>query len=162
MAMSDCIKCWDTPCRCGHDYKDWSEKALEDQIAMLQGVLAMKRLTAFREEADIDVVLQPNAQILAKYHDMVLTRENELMIHFDVAKIHDSGFIQAVTEHDGLSRIVLVDTGHAYVMPTPVFHKLEVSVGERVLIVLHHKQYRIAKSKYPIARPAKIKSIHSN
>lgn len=24
MAMSDCVKCWDTPCRCGHDYREWS------------------------------------------------------------------------------------------------------------------------------------------
>jgi len=22
MSMSDCEKCWDTPCICGHDYKD--------------------------------------------------------------------------------------------------------------------------------------------
>jgi hypothetical protein len=129
---------------------------------MLQGVLAMKRLAAFREPTDLDVVLQPNAQILAKYHDMVLKRETESMINFDLAKIHDSGFIQAVTESNGLVRIVLVDTGHAYVMPTAVFEKLEVMVGERVLIVLHHKQYRIAKSKYPIPRPVKTKSIHSN
>lgn len=159
MGMSDCIKCWDTPCRCGHDYQHWSEKDLVEQITMLQGVLAVKRLTAFREPTDIDVVLQPNAQILALYHKMVLQREKELMINFDVAKIHDSGIIQGVTESDGFTRIVMVDTGKAYVMPNAVFEKLEVMCGERVLIVLHHQHYRIAKSKYPVPRPAKTKSL---
>jgi hypothetical protein len=29
MAMSDCPKCWDTPCTCGWD---WRQKPLEDLI----------------------------------------------------------------------------------------------------------------------------------
>jgi hypothetical protein len=24
MSMSDCIKCWNTPCDCGYEYRDWS------------------------------------------------------------------------------------------------------------------------------------------
>jgi hypothetical protein len=43
MAMSDCAKCWETPCICGHDYKDRSEQWLKEQIAMLQAVLAAKQ-----------------------------------------------------------------------------------------------------------------------
>lgn len=39
MAMSDCPKCWDTPCTCGWDYKDWTVGGLEAHIAMLQQVL---------------------------------------------------------------------------------------------------------------------------
>lgn len=23
MSMSDCIKCWNTPCTCGYDYRDY-------------------------------------------------------------------------------------------------------------------------------------------
>lgn len=23
--LTDCIECWETPCRCGHDYKGWSQ-----------------------------------------------------------------------------------------------------------------------------------------
>ena len=23
MSLSDCPKCWDTPCTCGHEYRDW-------------------------------------------------------------------------------------------------------------------------------------------
>jgi hypothetical protein len=26
--LSDCEKCWETPCKCGYDYKDWTEEAL--------------------------------------------------------------------------------------------------------------------------------------
>ena len=28
MSLSDCIKCYDTPCRCGYNYEDWSLKEL--------------------------------------------------------------------------------------------------------------------------------------
>lgn len=26
MSMSDCIKCWNTPCTCGYSYKNWSQE----------------------------------------------------------------------------------------------------------------------------------------
>jgi len=42
MSMFDCEKCWDTPCRCGRQYRDWSLKDLRAQIRMLQGVLKDK------------------------------------------------------------------------------------------------------------------------
>lgn len=32
MAMSDCIKCWDTPCTCGYDYKDKTEQGMVKYI----------------------------------------------------------------------------------------------------------------------------------
>lgn len=151
MAMSDCIKCWDTPCRCGHDYSHWSEKDLEDQIKMLQRVLSEKRMTAFRNENDIDVVLQPNVQILQRYHDMIVARETEKLIQLDVAKIHDSGIVNAVSHNDGLTKIVLVDSGHGYVMADAVFVKLDLMMGERVIIIQHHQQYRILKSPPRVA-----------
>lgn len=28
--LSDCPKCWDTPCTCGYLYKDWSDDKLEE------------------------------------------------------------------------------------------------------------------------------------
>lgn len=31
MALSDCPECWNTPCTCGHEYKDWR---LEDLIPL--------------------------------------------------------------------------------------------------------------------------------
>ena len=33
MALSDCTKCWDTPCQCGYDYRDWSAERLADFVA---------------------------------------------------------------------------------------------------------------------------------
>lgn len=39
MALSDCPKCWDTPCECGHEYRSWSVKRLERLIQTLQDVL---------------------------------------------------------------------------------------------------------------------------
>jgi hypothetical protein len=42
MGWSDCAKCWDTPCSCGHSYRDWSHQKLRDQIEILQKVLLAK------------------------------------------------------------------------------------------------------------------------
>jgi hypothetical protein len=42
MALSDCAKCWETPCVCGHEYKDWSVSRLTEFIETLQSVLKTK------------------------------------------------------------------------------------------------------------------------
>lgn len=54
MAISDCEKCWETPCECGHGYRFWSTNRLEAQIKMLQKVLEQKR-----EEKDADIKSPP-------------------------------------------------------------------------------------------------------
>lgn len=36
--MSDCIKCWETPCSCGWDYKDWSKAKREHYAAVILGL----------------------------------------------------------------------------------------------------------------------------
>ena len=38
MAMSDCPKCWETPCACGHEYRSWSLTRIEDLIATLNRI----------------------------------------------------------------------------------------------------------------------------
>ena len=43
MALSDCVKCWETPCVCGHDYKSWSVERLTEFIKTLQDVLKNKQ-----------------------------------------------------------------------------------------------------------------------
>lgn len=42
MALSDCEKCWSTPCECGYNYKDWTVTRLKNHIKMLKSVLADK------------------------------------------------------------------------------------------------------------------------
>lgn len=44
MALSDCPKCWNTPCDCGYDYKDWSVEALEKMASMFNGLISEKRI----------------------------------------------------------------------------------------------------------------------
>lgn len=38
MALSDCIKCWNTPCDCGYDYGHMSKSARIDFAAVVLGI----------------------------------------------------------------------------------------------------------------------------
>jgi len=38
MAMSDCPKCWETPCVCGHEYKSYSVKNKIELISAIVGI----------------------------------------------------------------------------------------------------------------------------
>lgn len=40
MALSDCDKCWETPCRCGWEYRDWS---VESRIQLAAAVLGLDK-----------------------------------------------------------------------------------------------------------------------
>jgi len=44
MSMSDCDHCWNTPCTCGWDYRNWSLEDLKKQIKMLAEVIAFKNM----------------------------------------------------------------------------------------------------------------------
>lgn len=33
MSMSSCIKCWDTPCTCGYDYRNYDVEKLVDFLS---------------------------------------------------------------------------------------------------------------------------------
>ena len=43
MGLSDCIKCWQTPCECGHQYEGWS---IERKLEMVKAVMG-------KDEAEI-------------------------------------------------------------------------------------------------------------
>ena len=43
MAMSDCIKCWNTPCQCGWDFRTTNLKGLEIYISILQKVAEYRK-----------------------------------------------------------------------------------------------------------------------
>jgi len=40
MSLSDCLKCWDTPCTCGHEYKDWK---LDRKVELASVVLGIPK-----------------------------------------------------------------------------------------------------------------------
>ena len=38
MSLSDCVKCWDTPCTCGYDYKDYSKRRRIELASVVLGI----------------------------------------------------------------------------------------------------------------------------
>lgn len=42
MSLSDCPKCWDTPCGCGHMYESWSVVELRGHAKMLNEIADRK------------------------------------------------------------------------------------------------------------------------
>lgn len=38
MSLSDCPRCWDTPCTCGYEYKNWSKEARLNQASVILGI----------------------------------------------------------------------------------------------------------------------------
>ncbi len=43
MALSDCAKCWDTPCECGWDMRRAPIEYLENRLRMFQEIIKFKK-----------------------------------------------------------------------------------------------------------------------
>ncbi len=43
MAMSDCLHCWNTPCSCGWDYRNYSIEYLEEQKILITLLFSLKK-----------------------------------------------------------------------------------------------------------------------
>ncbi len=52
--MSDCSKCWETPCTCGYMYEHMSPAQLQRQITVLEKVLRDKLVEDFRKNDSWD------------------------------------------------------------------------------------------------------------
>ena len=62
MGLSDCIKCWDTPCTCGYGYRNMSLEDRLKQAAVGLGVDALElrdRLVGFTDQENILPVDHP-------------------------------------------------------------------------------------------------------
>jgi len=42
MGLSDCSKCWETPCQCGWDYRNWTMKSLVRFRNMIEAIIQYK------------------------------------------------------------------------------------------------------------------------
>ncbi len=43
MALSDCIHCWNTPCSCGWDYRNYTIEYLEKQKVLIDYAIIFKK-----------------------------------------------------------------------------------------------------------------------
>jgi len=46
MSLSDCVDCWETPCVCGHEYKNYTTSS---KIELLRAILKTCSDTEFQE-----------------------------------------------------------------------------------------------------------------
>jgi hypothetical protein len=75
MALSDCIKCWDTPCTCGYKYDSWTIEKLTTHVDLVTSVLEVR--LAAQEEAKRH---QPD-ETLQKRIDSLRERAAERISH---------------------------------------------------------------------------------
>ena len=74
MSLSDCPKCWDTPCTCGYEYKDWR---IELIAHMINGILDYQDNRERRKNIinEIEFVLEKHKRILIQAQDVLKTGE---------------------------------------------------------------------------------------
>lgn len=53
MSLSDCPKCWDTPCTCGHEWKQKSTKRLIETRDMLNRIIDEREIRDGISEEDL-------------------------------------------------------------------------------------------------------------
>jgi len=76
MSMSDCDKCWDTPCTCGYNY----ERPRMSLQRLREVVEAASRVLAEREASgDPEPVLHPQQQFTAEYYGRAISIDPKLL-----------------------------------------------------------------------------------
>ena len=70
MSLSDCVKCWSTPCVCGHEYKNYNKT---DKIELLRAILKTCSDTEFQdicnEILDVEVDIYDDNDIKIHYKE---------------------------------------------------------------------------------------------
>lgn len=121
MSLADCIMCWNAVCTCGHDYKDWSEERLSEQIAMLERVLAEKQgpeelVTGLQRYEQFRDDPKPNTKI-SKI--VVPTVRDKVQLLLALQYIHDASGIDS----DYIAVNVLI---HQYMRPDSIEVEAEI------------------------------------
>ena len=70
MAMSDCIKCWNTPCQCGWEFRKYNIKGIEEYINVLKEVVKYKKK-------------HPNAEYSGLTMEVETEDDNKFMDHMN-------------------------------------------------------------------------------
>jgi hypothetical protein len=65
MSLSDCEKCWSTPCRCGHKYRDWKL----DDLLQLHGII-QRVIQTRTAKSKVNLVGKTIAKISECSHDV--------------------------------------------------------------------------------------------
>lgn len=98
MSLSDCPKCWNAICTCGHMYEDRKAEWIEGQIRMLQGVLAGK-------------VDDPDAATISHIADL-LRGDSRTVVLFDFDDA--PAMIREMSPHGGDEEEVLIVSKEAF------------------------------------------------
>lgn len=99
MALSDCERCWETPCVCGYNYGEWPPEKIIKQIQMLNSVLSSKL------DRDLDA---EKLQSIAS----LLRGDSRAVVVFDFQDA--PGLIQEMSPHGGDEEEVLIISGDAF------------------------------------------------
>lgn len=158
MGMSDCIKCWDTPCRCGHDYLDWSEEDLDKQITMLQGVLNQKVAARPEPTEFTDVKFHPHADVRFHFQRMIWENEKSAMIGFVTAELTDSGKLSWIREGDEYYYITLT-SGKSYRVPKASYTSLNVEKWDQLAVFKFGAVQYLQRPREAAIRPEKTKTL---
>lgn len=150
MSMSDCVRCWDTPCTCGHEYEGWSITKLEEHIKMLQGVLEKRtgiKAPVPYPEGEFDVKYQCSSQIRNQLVRMIMERSDSRMVELCLAEIVGGGTVTFIRDcREPQYCWIQVNSATEYRYPKADLSKLNVMLGERVVIFRHHKMLYVVKA----------------
>jgi hypothetical protein len=75
MAMSDCWKCWNTPCECGFDYETWDNGRIAALREVLDDLLIRRKAGEPIRKFDCSTparIKQPSIGTLGKIRKFIL------------------------------------------------------------------------------------------
>ena len=66
MALTDCVKCWMTPCECGYEYRNWGEKSKDNLVKAIQGYTTQE----FIEWVKFDAPYNSDSMMTLSFEEM--------------------------------------------------------------------------------------------